>query len=149
MGHRGGLVSIGYEGRSAGDLLERLAELNVAVLVDVRLSPVSRKPGLSKSRLASACEAAGIRYVHLPALGNPKDNREPFWTGRVHAGCIAFSKLLARPAAVAAMDQLEAIARDHRTAVLCFERDHDRCHRQVIVGRLQQRLGDEVPLVHG
>jgi uncharacterized protein (DUF488 family) len=46
------------------------------------------------------------------------------------------------------MDPLEAIARDHRTAVLCFERDRERCHRQVIVGRLQERLGDKVRLVH-
>ena len=24
---------------------------------------------------------AGIEYYHFPALGNPRENREPFWTG--------------------------------------------------------------------
>lgn len=70
------LVTVGYEGRTAGELVVTLAEAGVDVLVDVRLTPLSRKPGLSKRQLADALAAAGVEYVHLPALGNPKDNRE-------------------------------------------------------------------------
>jgi len=145
---RGGLVSIGYEGRTSEELLSTIVGLNVTTLVDVRLTPLSRKPGLSKTRLAASSEAAGVQYVHLSALGNPKDNREPFREGRAKEGCIKFTALLARPAAVAAMDQLEALARDGRVAVLCFERDHNRCHRQVIVSELTDRLGSHISLVH-
>ncbi len=145
---RGALVSIGYEGRTSEDLLTAIVEHRVETLVDVRLTPLSRKPGLSKTRLAASAEAAGVRYVHLPALGNPKDNREAFREGRAQEGCIRFSKLLARPAAVAAMDQLEALARDRRVAVLCFEREHDRCHRQVIVSELSERIGTDLRLIH-
>jgi uncharacterized protein (DUF488 family) len=145
---KSGLVSIGYEGRTSEELLSTLVELNVTTLVDVRLTPLSRKPGLSKTRLAASSEAAGVKYVHLSALGNPKDNREPFREGRAQEGCIKFTSLLARPAAVVAMDQLEALARDGRVAVLCFERDHDRCHRQVIVTELADRLGSDISLVH-
>lgn len=145
---RGALVSIGYEGRSVEDLLNAIIEHRVETLVDVRLTPLSRKPGLSKTRLAASAEGAGVCYVHLPALGNPKDNREAFRDGRAREGCIRFSKLMARPAAVAAMDQLEALARDQRVAVLCFERDHERCHRQVIVNELSDRLGSNLQLIH-
>jgi uncharacterized protein (DUF488 family) len=149
MGRRRiGLVSIGYEGRTCEELLDTLIQLGVATLVDVRLTPLSRKPGLSKTRLSASSEAAGVRYVHLSALGNPKENRDPFRDGRAQEGCIRFTALLARPAAVAAMDQLEALARDGRVAVLCFERDHDRCHRQVIVSELTDRLGSEMQLIH-
>lgn len=145
---KSGLVSIGYEGRTAGDLLRTLASLGVDTLVDVRLTPISRKPGLSKTRLGEGAAALGIDYVHLPSLGNPKDNREPFRSGSVQDGCIRFSALLARPAAISAMDQLEALARDGLTAVLCFERDHDRCHRQVIVEEMSERLGSRVTVIH-
>lgn len=145
---RGALISIGYEGRTSEDLLSTIVELRVETLVDVRLTPLSRKPGLSKTRLAASATTAGVHYVHLPALGNPKDNRDAFRDGRAQEGCIRFSKLLARPAAVAAMDQLEGLARDQRVAVLCFERDHDRCHRQVIVTELTERLGDRLNLIH-
>lgn len=136
-----GLVSIGYEGRTAQELLGALRDLGVKTLVDVRLTPLSRKPGLSKTKLGLAASGLGILYVHLPRLGNPRDNRDRFRTGEVSAGCIRFSKLLALPDAVSSMDQLEAFARDGLTAVLCFERDHDRCHRQVIVEHLSARLG--------
>lgn len=145
---RGGLVSIGYEGRTASELIQLVADLRVQTLVDVRLTPLSRKPGLSKTRLGDALTQVGIGYVHLPALGNPKDNREPFHNGATETGCIRFSALLAKPTAVAAMDQLEALARDGLTAVLCFERDHARCHRQVIVDELAVRLGSKMRLIH-
>ncbi len=149
MGRRpSGLVSIGYEGRTSEELLSTLVNLSVTTLVDVRLTPLSRKPGLSKTRLAASCEGVGVHYIHLSALGNPKDNRDPFHDGRVDEGCIRFSVLLAMPAAIAAMDQLEALARDGRVAVLCFERDHDRCHRQVIVSELTDRLGSELHLIN-
>lgn len=142
-----GLVSIGYEGRTADHLIWTLVDLKVSYLVDVRLTPVSRKPGLSKTKLRLALTQAGISYVHLPALGNPKENREPFRNGQVNDGCIEFSRLMDRPVAIAALDQLESLARDHLTAVLCFERDHDRCHRQVVVGAVHQRLGAGTVLI--
>lgn len=50
----GTLVSIGYEGRTVGDLVAQLLEQDVQVLVDVHLTPLSRKPGLSKAKLAEA-----------------------------------------------------------------------------------------------
>ena len=72
---RSELVSVGYEDRDFKELLGSLVERRVSVLVDVRLTPLSRKPGLSKRKLESALAEHGIRYIHLPALGNPKDNR--------------------------------------------------------------------------
>lgn len=147
-GRQGALISIGYEGRSSAEFLETIVAFRVTTLVDVRLTPLSRKPGLSKTRLATSAEELGVTYVHLPALGNPKENREPFREGRTTEGCVRFTALLAAPDAVAAMDQLEALVRDERVAVLCFERDHGRCHRQVIVNEIAERLGEGLRLIH-
>ncbi len=56
----GTLVSIGYEGKTLSDLVTQLLEQGVRVLVDVRLTPLSRKPGLSKTKLTEAqAKAAG------------------------------------------------------------------------------------------
>jgi uncharacterized protein (DUF488 family) len=54
---------------------------DVRVLVDVRLTPLSRKPGLSKTKLSEALAAVGIKYVHHRALGNRRDNRAGFRAG--------------------------------------------------------------------
>jgi hypothetical protein len=78
-------VTIGYQGRTVDDLIGALRGADVKVLVDVRLTPLSRKPGLSKNGLAARLRDAGIDYVHLPQLGNPRDNREAFRRGEVSA----------------------------------------------------------------
>jgi uncharacterized protein (DUF488 family) len=143
------LVSIGYEGRTVEQLVEDLNRERVAVLVDVRLTPLSRKPGLSKRRLAATLADAGIEYVHLKALGNPRHNREPFWQGRVPDGCRFFNELLESPEPQSALTTIAELAADQTVAVLCFERDHDRCHRQVVTSRVIDLLpnraaGDEI-----
>lgn len=142
------LVSIGYEGRTLEDLVHKLRELRVASLADVRLTPLSRKPGLSKTRLGQALRGSGIDYVHFRALGNPRDNREVFRSGDAAAGCLRFAKILEAPDATEALERLEGLAREDRTAILCFERDHTRCHRQVIIDEVSQRLGAAAPVVY-
>lgn len=137
-----GLVSVGYEGRTADDLLAVLIELKVDVVADVRLTPMSRKPGLSKTKLRDALAAAGVDYVHLKALGNPKENREPFWTGAVAIGVTRFRELMTAPESSASLDDLTELARTRRVAVLCFERDHARCHRQVVTEEVTARSED-------
>jgi uncharacterized protein (DUF488 family) len=133
-----GLVSIGYEGRSVGELVGELRRQQVTVLVDVRLTPLSRKPGLSKQRLAVHLKAAGIEYLHLKALGNPKENRERFREGRVADGCRVFEELLASPEPQSALATIAELSSSQTVAVLCFERDPERCHRQVVTTRVSE-----------
>src|SRR5690606_38963018 len=52
----GSLVSVGYEGREASELIDHLRSLDVSVVVDVRLNAISRKRGLSKTALREALE---------------------------------------------------------------------------------------------
>lgn len=139
-GRRGpGLVSIGYEGRTATELLAVLLEHEVQVVADVRLTPMSRKPGLSKTRLAQLLADAGVEYLHFRALGNPRENRAPFWSGEVSEGVRRFRDLVQAEEAAAVLDELAELASDRRVAVLCFERDHDRCHRQVVTEEVTGR----------
>jgi uncharacterized protein (DUF488 family) len=89
-----GLLSIGYEGRDASTMADELASAGVTVLVDVRLTPLSRKRGFSKTALRELLATRGIAYVHLRALGNPKDNRDNFRVGEVGEGRRRFRQLL-------------------------------------------------------
>ena len=62
----GDLCTVGYERRTVDELITTLTRAAVEVLVDVRLTPLSRKPGLSKNRIATRLYAAGIDYLHYP-----------------------------------------------------------------------------------
>ncbi|MHA4855094.1 DUF488 domain-containing protein [Rhodococcus sp. MSC1_016] len=140
------LVSIGYEGRSIDELVSRLKLENVQVLVDVRLTPLSRKPGLSKTRLAETLRAAGIEYVHHRALGNPKDNRDSFRAG-VSESRDRFREVLGTEEATNALAHLVELMDGGVLALLCFERDHATCHRELVVEYLEKTVPG-VSVVH-
>jgi uncharacterized protein (DUF488 family) len=134
---------VGYEGQDLAGFVAGLITAGADVLVDIRLTPISRKRGFSKRALAEAIEAAGMRYLHLPSLGNPKTNRPGF------AGAIAELKqaratyaglISARPESQEALDELAQLARHHRVAVMCFEADQQRCHRDVVLAELTRRV---------
>lgn len=140
------LVSLGYEGRNAGDLIVQLTEQHVTVLVDVRLTPLSRKPGLSKRKLAEVLESAGIRYLHLPHLGNPKDNREAFRAGDP-ASRARFRQILGTSDGAAALQHVAELLDGGSVALLCFERDHATCHRDLVSAAILKSRPD-LPVVN-
>lgn len=140
--HPTGVVGVGYEGLRVDEFVENLRAAGVDVVVDVRLTPVSRKRGFSKRSLAEHLQDAGIRYEHLRALGNPKDNRAGFGgdAGALSAALARYEDLLADPEAASALDQLTRLATRSQVAVLCFEASDERCHRQVVLARVRERL---------
>ncbi|WP_396912834.1 DUF488 family protein [Mycolicibacterium sp.] len=137
----GTLVSIGYEGKSVDDLVAQLLEQGVRVLVDVRLTPLSRKPGLSKTKLSEALAAVGISYVHHRALGNPKDNRAGFRAGEPESRA-RYRDVLETAAATDALAHVTELLDGGVVALLCFEQDHSECHRDIVVRRLMKARPD-------
>ena len=135
-----GLVSLGYEGRSAEQVVALLQAQQVGVLIDVRLNAVSRKPGLSKRALGAALADAGIRYVHEPELGNPQDNREAFREGEPDALDRYQRHMMNKGAS--ALSRVCSMAEEERIALLCYELVHSQCHRSVIVAAVQGCIPD-------
>ena len=69
------VATIGYEQTALRDFIQTLREEGIACVIDVRDLPQSRRAGFSKRQLAASLEEAGIAYVHLKALGTPKEGR--------------------------------------------------------------------------
>ncbi len=132
------LVGVGYQGC---DIDSFVGGLSVSTVVDVRLTPVSRKPGFSKRALASALGEAGIGYRHLPALGNPKDNRAGFGGGPDELALARqrYGLLLSSAGAQEALAEIVSLASAGEVALLCFEADEQRCHRHVLLELLRER----------
>lgn len=135
----GRIYSVGYEGRTPDELVERLKAERVTTLVDVRLTPISRKPGFSRGRLAEALDRAGIAYVNEKDLGNPRDNRAAFHRKDIEAGRTRMKAILGEPAGTAAVDRVVSLASRHRIALLCVERDAEHCHRSVVADLAVER----------
>lgn len=136
----GALVSIGYEEHTVDEFVATLQAHGVGAVVDVRLTPMSRKPGFSKSKLRDALAAAGIDYAHEPTLGNPKDNRDAYRAGHASAHERYRSRVLRE--GDEAIERLIARAHRDRVAVLCLERSHAECHRDQVLALVLERAPD-------
>ena len=135
------MIGVGYEGLSVEQLIERLKTAGVDVLVDVRLTPLSRKPGLSKRRLSEALSVAGIRYVHDRRLGNPKDNRAAYADAASPAGAAARARyrgMLGHGNGAEGVRDLASLSEQHTVAVLCFESDETHCHREQVIAAVAE-----------
>jgi uncharacterized protein (DUF488 family) len=135
-----GLVGVGYQGCQLDGFVAELVAQRVRRLVDVRLTPISRKPGFSKTRLREAVESAGITYEHQRELGNPKDNRPSFTAdeSQLELARAMYRSLLRAPGPAEAVHRLVDLARRERVALLCFEADQSRCHRDLILAEAEQ-----------
>lgn len=136
-----GMSGWGYEGRTLADLVAFAHATGAKWIVDVRLNPISRKAGFSKRALSQAIADAGLTYLHLPALGNPKDNRAGFADVQGVAGEEARARygreVLGTDGAAAALDQVRELAARDGVVLLCFEADGRCCHRTEVLHALQ------------
>jgi uncharacterized protein (DUF488 family) len=131
------LLPVGYQKRDLDEFVALLGRHHVEVLVDVRGTPRSRKPGFSKTRLAEALTAAGIAYHHERDLGVPADQRRAFRAGDP-ATLERYRERLTSQAREA-VDRVTDLARDRSVALLCFERSLDDCHRRLVADAVQER----------
>ena len=135
------LATIGYEGKTLDEFLAELSEAGVTLLVDVRAVAASRRPGFSKTALAGALKERAIDYVHLRALGTPKEGREAARKGRIADMHAIYEQQLQTTEAQLALEQADAAAREQYVALLCFEKDAACCHRALIAKRLTEKGG--------
>jgi uncharacterized protein (DUF488 family) len=137
------VLGVGYEGQDIVGFIRELTRSGIGTVVDVRLTPVSRKKGFSKRALSAHLTAAGIGYVHLVALGNPQWNRAGFSDSPVARAQAQQTcrQLYGREEAVAALDEICTLAVRGPVALLCFEADESRCHRAVVLDAVRERLG--------
>ncbi|WP_275669542.1 DUF488 domain-containing protein [Actinomyces procaprae] len=112
-------------------------------MVGVRLTPVSRVKGFSKSRLRDRLEAEGFVYEHRPEPGNPKDNRPGYANpgtdeaNRTHLRY--FEQVLDSAKGTAAIDYLATLVDAGETVfILCFEHDQRCCHRAQVIDAAHQ-----------
>lgn len=144
---RYGIIGAGYEGKDASAFVGGLAAWQIGTVVDVRLNPISRKKGLSKRALAAALEDAGISYLHLPSLGNPRDNREGFaFPGSQEAeqAHARYRSLLTEDVAETALRQVAELALTQRVAVICFEESERCCHRSLVIEAVKKLMEELV-----
>jgi uncharacterized protein (DUF488 family) len=134
------LFTVGYEQTPAKAVLDELQQAGVKLLVDVRAVASSRRPGFSKTQLAAGLDERGIGYIHLRGLGTPKEGREAARSGHLAQLEKVYQAHLKTPQAREEMDELAALVKKAGPiCILCYERDHQQCHRRWIAEIIEER----------
>lgn len=152
------LYTIGYEGSTIEQYLNKLLINNIDGLIDVRKNAFSYKKGFSKEELKSFLLQNNIIYYHIPELGidgskrkNIKLTIEPTITlfgeqkSELQQLFDEYSALL--PIKQKYIKQLLTIVnRYHSVAITCFEKDYKCCHRSIIANYIKDKVGKIIHL---
>jgi uncharacterized protein (DUF488 family) len=135
--------TIGYEGLYISTYLLKIKQHFITMVIDVRLNPFSRKRGFSRNTLAEALNAEGIKYYHLPELGNPKEIRAEYnKNGDAEYLYVHYKKYLeSHPEAV---ESLLNTVRNNVPCLMCFEKEPGLCHRGAITEYLDDQYNIKV-----
>jgi uncharacterized protein (DUF488 family) len=135
------LFTIGHSTRSIDEFVALLRAWRIELLADVRTAPHSRRnPQFNTEVLAADLPTAGIGYVRLSKLGGWRRPRvgSPN-TGWRHASFRGYADYMLTAPFGTAIDNLIALGRQQRVAVMCAEAVPWRCHRSLIADALAMR----------
>ena len=125
------LFTLGYEGISLEEYLNRLISNDVKVLIDVRRNPLSMKYGFSKSQLQRYCKNLDIGYVHLPEVGIESEQRQELNSQSDYDKLFDAYRENNLPKTLATQKQIfDLLKQKERIALTCFEADINQCHRK-------------------
>jgi uncharacterized protein (DUF488 family) len=125
------LYTIGYEGISLEEYLNRLIKNDVKVLVDVRNNALSMKFGFSKTQLKTFCASLNIEYLHIPEVGIQSDQRQELKTQADYDNLFDIYKKQNLKKTVSQQQEILNLLKDRkRIALTCFEANICQCHRK-------------------
>jgi len=128
------IYTIGHSTRSTKEFLEMLHSFDIKILGDIRQMPGSRMfPQFDQENLKNELEKSGIQYIYLSNLGGRrkaiKNSKNTRWNNMSFRGYADYMETIAFKNGIA---ELEKIALNQNTAIMCSEAVWWRCHRSMI-----------------
>ena len=131
------LFTIGYEGISFEEYVNILLKNDIRLVCDVRKNPISRKFGFSKGSLSNLLPKLGIKYLHIPALGNVSSSRKHLKTEDDYQRLFDEYKKTIPQKKPHLLKLMELLETHKRIALTCFEKQPSFCHRHCISDYLE------------
>lgn len=134
------LATIGYELADLADFIATLKQAGINRLIDIRELPISRRKGFAKKALSEALTHAGIEYVHLRGLGDPKEGRQAVRAGNLAQFERTFTKHMESERAQADLQSAVRYVAEGGACLMCYEHDHKACHRTIVAMTISRRM---------
>ncbi len=135
------IFTVGHSNKPLADFLSLLRAHGIRRILDVRRFPGSRRwPHFGAARLAQGLGAEGIDYVGLSELGGRREPREesPHTSWRV-AAFRGYADFMDTPEFASGLAEVERLASEEVSSLMCAEALPWRCHRSLIADALVVR----------
>ena len=143
------LFTIGYEGISLEEYLNRLIKNDIKILVDVRRNALSMKFGFSKNQLKDYCDKLGIEYMHIPEVGIQSEFRQELNTQIDYDKLFSLYKKNNLSTTALHQQKILDLLKEKKTiALTCFEANICQCHRKHLAEAITQLPGWDFELKH-
>ena len=116
------IYTLGYADWTIENVIEEVRNRN-AILVDVRQSPQTSKPGFSRAELKERLEN---RYRHVSAFGNVNYKGGPVELANPERGVEI------------------VLGFEHDPVLMCGCKSLEKCHRTMVANLLHERSGSEI-----
>ncbi len=130
------LFLTGYEKETIEEFLDKLKREKINVVIDIREIPLSRKNGFSKNNLEKLLLSHGIRYLHYQELGSPSKIRNELKTTGDYLSFFKAYRIHAHKKSSILRSVLNIINANKHSALLCFEKECELCHRTIVASEL-------------
>jgi uncharacterized protein (DUF488 family) len=135
------IFTVGHSTMPLDEFIALLEVYGVECLADIRTMPRSRhNPQFNADTLGKALHRHKIDYVPLQALGglrhSHKDSPNGGWRNASFRG---YADYMQTEEFARGLDDLIALSRERRTAIMCAEAVPWRCHRSLVADALSVR----------
>ncbi|MDD2634797.1 MAG: DUF488 domain-containing protein [Bacteroidales bacterium] len=143
------LFTIGYEGISLEQYLNKLIINDIHILCDVRKNSYSMKYGFSKNQLKNACEGVGIKFIHIPEVGIVSDKRKALNSQADYDKLFDnYKKTTLKTEIDKQKEILDLLKSEKRIALTCFEANIFQCHRKHLAESISKMQGFNYEIKH-
>ena len=135
------IYTIGYEGQNLDNVIEKLKENDIKLLLDIRDSVKSlQKPEFSGKFLQKNLQASDIIYENRKDLGAPYDIREAYIKGGLSQECFEswYMWSVTSRDGDKIPELINHIKSSGKTALMCYEKDVKSCHRDILAKIIMQ-----------
>lgn len=135
------IFTIGYEGMKIDPFISDLKRNKIDVLLDVRESTKSmQKPEFSEEFLRKNLNTAEIKYLTRKDLGAPYVIRESYIKGGLSQKCFEkwYKWNVSEREGNKIPDLIEMIKSQGKTALMCYEKDVNTCHRNILADLIME-----------
>lgn len=141
-----GIRTVGYEGEDIDQFLNKLLKNQITLLIDVRNNPFSMKYAFNKSKLSEYLQKVGIKYLHFPEIGIPGSFRKSLETSSDYSKLFDMYKREILSKNKVRLNEIIALSKSGRVALMCFEKDVKKCHRGIIAKELKSMGCDVIDI---